>query len=97
RILSPADAVALRPSVPATAAAVRAYAEGLSRLRQLDAVAARVSLERAVTADPEYPLAHSALAEAWASLGYDTRAADEARRAFDLSGQLSRQERLLVE
>jgi eukaryotic-like serine/threonine-protein kinase len=95
--LSSAEAGALRHAMPTSPEGVRAYAEGLERLRQLDAVAARASLEKSIAADAAYPLAHSALAEAWSALGYDTRAAEEARRAFELSGGLSRRERLQVE
>ena len=73
------------------------YAEGLEKLRQYDSVAAKTLLEGAVAADPKYPLSHSALAMAWSSLGYDAKAQEEAKTAFELSGNLSREERLLVE
>jgi tetratricopeptide (TPR) repeat protein len=54
-------------------------------------------LREAAEVEPDYPMAHSALAEAWGNLGYDDRAKDEAKRAFDLSGSLSRENRLAVE
>ncbi len=82
---------------PSNLEAQRLYAEGLGRLRELDALAARDLLEKAVAADPNSPLAHVALADACAALGYDARAREEARRAFDLSGSLPREERLAVE
>jgi len=82
---------------PSNLEAQRLYAEGLAKLRVLDALAARDLLVKAVAADPNSPMAHTALAEAWTSLGYDAKAKDEARRAFDLSGNLSREERLSVE
>ncbi len=47
--------------------------------------------------DPEFALVHSALAEAWAALGYDARATLAARKAFELSGFLSREQRLWIE
>ena len=50
-----------------------------------------------MTAEPAYPLAHSALATAWSALGYDAKAAESAKRAFELSGDLSREERLSIE
>lgn len=94
----PAAAVAeVQASQPATAEAARFYAEGLERLRSFDALAARDRLEKAVAADGRFPLAHSALALTWATLGYDERARAASSRAFTLSSGLSREERLSVE
>lgn len=95
--LSAVDQASVRASIPSTPQAATLYAKGLQKLSLYDAVAAKPLLERAVAADPKYPLAHSALAMAWAALGYDKKAADEAKTAFELSGSLSREERLLVE
>src|SRR5262249_52277153 len=75
----------------------RLYAEGLAKLRLFDARAARELLEQAVAADPNYPLARVALADAWAAQGYDAKAATEAKNAFDRAGNLSREDRLPVE
>jgi DNA-binding winged helix-turn-helix (wHTH) protein/tetratricopeptide (TPR) repeat protein len=88
---------AARASLPSNQAAVRLYAEGRQKLWSFDFLGARNSLLQAVTADPGYPLAHAALAEAWDRLGYTPKALAEAQRAFELSGQLSQEERLLVE
>jgi tetratricopeptide (TPR) repeat protein/tRNA A-37 threonylcarbamoyl transferase component Bud32 len=95
--LTPTEASVLRASLPANAEAARLYAEGRARLNVFDALTARDLLARAVVADPNYPLAHSALASAWTALGYDERARAAAQRAYDLSGSLSREERLAVE
>ena len=95
--VSAAEAVAVKATLPSNREAVRLYAEGLAKLRVFDALAARALLEKAVAADPGYSLAHSALASAWSSLGYDERAKSAAKRAFELSAKLSREERLLVE
>src|SRR6185295_17710949 len=95
--LSAAELVSVRAMRPSNPAAVRLYTEGLARLRASDALAARALLEEAIAADPDYSLAHSALSAAWSSLGFDERARAEAKRAFDLSGKLSREERLVVE
>jgi tetratricopeptide (TPR) repeat protein len=95
--LSPQETMAAQASLPATSEAARLYSEGLSRLRLFDARDAREQLEKAVAAQPSYPLAHAALASAWAALGYDGRAREEARTAFDLSANLPREEKLLVE
>jgi len=94
----PASAVAeVQASLPKTPEAARLYAEGLERLRSFDALAARDLLERAAKADRQFPLAYSALAQAWSTLGYDERARSAASEAFKLSAGLGREERLSVE
>jgi tetratricopeptide (TPR) repeat protein/TolB-like protein len=95
--LKPDSLVAVRASEPSSPEAARLYAEGLLRLRSFDAIAARNSLERAVQVDANFPLAHSALANAWSTLGYDERARLAAERAYQLSSGLSRADRLQVE
>ncbi len=95
--VSPVEAVSVRASSPSNRDAARLYAEGLARLRVLDALAARDLLEQSVALDPKFSLAHSALAEAWRGLGYSKKAQQEARQAYDLSANLSREERLVVE
>jgi Tfp pilus assembly protein PilF/TolB-like protein len=95
--LTPGEAGTLRASLPANPEAARLYAEGLARLRSFDALAARVLLEEAVKADPRYAPAHAALAEAWSALGYDVKAAEAARRAYEGAGGFSREERLAIE
>jgi tetratricopeptide (TPR) repeat protein/TolB-like protein len=96
-VLSEADSAVLRASLPSSPDVVRLYSEGLDKLRLFDALLARDLLERAVAADPTYALAHSALASAWSDLGYDSRATAEAKKAMDLSGKLSREQRLAIE
>ena len=44
-------------------------------------------LSHAVAADPSFPLAHSELARTWSSLGYDSNARQEAKKALDECGQ----------
>ena len=97
REVTTAEASSVRASLPSNPEAVRLYAEGLGKMRIFDALAARGLLEKAVAADPSNPLAHSALADAWSKLGYDSRAGREAKKAFDLSANLSREQRSLVE
>ncbi|WP_164014694.1 protein kinase domain-containing protein [Pyxidicoccus trucidator] len=87
----------VRSSLPARPDAARLYAEGLAALRRWDAATAVVRLERVVELEPGFPLAHSALAVAFKQLFLDERASEAARRAYALSGRLSREERLLVE
>ncbi|PYS21951.1 MAG: serine/threonine protein kinase, partial [Acidobacteria bacterium] len=86
-----------KATLPSKPEAIRLYTEGLAKLRVFDALTARDLLEKTVAADPEYPLAHSALAVAWTNLGYDEKAKEEAKRAFDLSMKLSHENRLAVE
>jgi len=73
------------------------YSEGLQLIRSFDLLGARTRLEQAVAKDPADPMSHSALAIALGQLGYEDRAADEAKRALDLSSGLSKHERLEVE
>jgi tetratricopeptide (TPR) repeat protein/TolB-like protein len=87
----------VRASLPSNSEAIRLYAEGLSKLRSFDALSARDLLQKAVVADPNYAMAHSALAEAWSALGYDEKARLSAKNAFELSSGLSREDRLLVQ
>jgi len=87
----------LQESVPSTPEAARYYAEGLSKLRVFDALAARDLLEKAIAADPTHALSHSALAESLSDLGYDAKAQEEAKKAFELSAGLAREERLSIE
>lgn len=95
--VSAQDAGAVRAALPSSAEAAQLYSEGLAKMRLFDALKARELLEKAVAAEPEFPLAHSALAASWSILGYDTKAGEEAKKAFDLSAHLSREERLLIE
>jgi tetratricopeptide (TPR) repeat protein/tRNA A-37 threonylcarbamoyl transferase component Bud32 len=95
--LSPSQVASVQASLPSNPAAARLYAEGLAQLRLNDAQSARRSLEQAVEADPKSPLAYSALALAWSALGYDERAQQSAKRAYELSSSLAREDRMWVE
>ncbi len=91
------EAAAVAAALPRNPAAARLYAEGLDRLHRGEASAARDLLLRATAAEPGFALAHSALSEAWVTLGYDARAEDEAGKAVERSEGLSREERLGVQ
>jgi DNA-binding winged helix-turn-helix (wHTH) protein/tetratricopeptide (TPR) repeat protein/TolB-like protein len=95
--VSPVEAVSIRASLPSDRDAARFYSEGLARLRVWDAPQARDLLQQATAADPKFSLAHSALAEAWSRLGYPKKAQQEARQAYELSANLSREEKMVVE
>ncbi|HET8645990.1 MAG TPA: protein kinase, partial [Vicinamibacteria bacterium] len=86
-----------RAVLPRGPGAARAYSEGLARLRVFDAAGARPLLESAVAAEPQFALTHSALAAAWAALGYDARARAAAQEALRLGQGLPREQRLFVE
>lgn len=92
-----ADGPSLAATQPSTTEAARLYGQGLARLRAFDTLAARLLLEKAVAADPAFPLGHAALAEAWDRLGYDAKARSAAKQAYELSASLPREERHVVE
>ncbi|HXO40307.1 MAG TPA: tetratricopeptide repeat protein, partial [Thermoanaerobaculia bacterium] len=91
-----AAAVAAAAALPAQPEATRLYAEGLEKLRRYDALGARPLLERVIVLEPRFPLAHLALSQAVAALGYDRVAVDEAKRALALAGRLTREQQLAI-
>jgi DNA-binding winged helix-turn-helix (wHTH) protein/tetratricopeptide (TPR) repeat protein/TolB-like protein len=94
--VSSAEEEQVQAAMPSTPEAARLYSQGLSKLRTSNAPDAEKLLARAVSIDPGFALGHSALATAWSALGYDEKAKVEAKRALDLSSNLSRQEHLLI-
>src|SRR5262249_51134505 len=84
-------------SMPRGLEAMRLYSEGLLRWRSADLAAARATLALTVAAEPDFPLAHSALSQVLHALGEEEKMRDEARVAFELSGGLRREERVVVE
>jgi DNA-binding winged helix-turn-helix (wHTH) protein/tetratricopeptide (TPR) repeat protein/TolB-like protein len=95
--LSATEALVVRASLPSGLLAAQLYSEGLDKLRTFDALGAELLLSRTILLEPSFPLAHSALSTAWAALGYDSKASDEAKKAYDLSVNLSREDRLRVQ
>lgn len=95
--LSEDEVRAVRALRPVSPEAARLYTEGIARLRTFDPPAARDLLLGAVRADPGSAIIHSALAQAWTALGYDTQAVEEARQALALSDALSREDRLAIQ
>jgi serine/threonine protein kinase/TolB-like protein/Tfp pilus assembly protein PilF len=95
--LSAGEQELARAAMPSNADAARAYATGLERLRAFDPQGARAAFEATTQADPQFPLGWSALAAAWDELGDDGNAKAAAQQAFELSGSLSRADRLAVE
>lgn len=95
--VSSREAAEVAVALPSNQDAARFYSEGLAKLRVFDALAARDLFQEAIALEPDYAPSHSALATAWATLGHDENAKAEARRAFELSTNLPRADRLLVE
>ncbi len=86
-----------RAALPSNQEAVRFYSEGQERLWAFDYVHARDLLTKAIVADPDYPLAHAALADAWNHLGYLAKSRAEIERARALSQHLGSEDRLLID
>jgi DNA-binding winged helix-turn-helix (wHTH) protein/tetratricopeptide (TPR) repeat protein len=95
--LESSNLVSLRAMLPANPDAARFYAEGTEEIERFDPVDARVLLERAVALEPEHALSHAALSTANTMLGFSGDARTEAKRALDLAGSLTLEQRLLVE
>jgi DNA-binding winged helix-turn-helix (wHTH) protein len=93
-LLLPCDRI---PSSPSQSEAQAECRDGLAKLRALNYGEAKDSLLKAVASDPNDALIHAALAEAWWDMGDDADAKAEAKRAFDLSKDLPRDVRPLVE
>jgi eukaryotic-like serine/threonine-protein kinase len=95
--VSPEAVSAARASLPSNEHAVRLYTEGRAKLWAFDFLGARDLLVKAIAADPNYPLAHSALSEALWHEGYQGKARAEAQQALELSQHLPQEDQLLVE
>jgi serine/threonine protein kinase/tetratricopeptide (TPR) repeat protein len=95
--ISATDAAAVKASLPSNAEAARLYSQGLAKLHTRDTLAARDLLQKSLALEPGFALAHSALATAWTTLGYDGKATVEAKTAFDLSGGLGREDKLAIQ
>ena len=78
--------------------ALQAYSRGrISMMGKSDFTAAIPQLEQAVRFDPNFALAYSALATCYYDLGESSKAADYAKKAFDLRDRVSERERLSIE
>jgi DNA-binding winged helix-turn-helix (wHTH) protein/tetratricopeptide (TPR) repeat protein len=97
RAVTREEAAEVATALPLKNETTRLYSEGRAKLRAFDALSARNLLSEAVRVEPNFALSHAALATAWSRLGYDENARAEAKKAFDLSTNLSRADRLLTE
>jgi DNA-binding winged helix-turn-helix (wHTH) protein/tetratricopeptide (TPR) repeat protein len=94
---STGDSSAARVALPSNQLAARLYTEGRAKLWAFDFLGARDLLFKAIAADPNFPLSHSALSEAWWHLGYTVKAGAEAQRARELAPLLPQEDRLLID
>jgi len=95
--LQSSDEAGVLAALPLDPEAAKFYALGVAKLRQFDVLAAKDLLEQAAEADPKFSTVHAMLARAWAQLGYEQKRREEAKKALDLSTDLPRAQRLLVE
>jgi DNA-binding winged helix-turn-helix (wHTH) protein/tetratricopeptide (TPR) repeat protein len=91
------DSSTARVALPSNQLAARLYTEGRAKLWAFDFLGARDLLVKAIAADPNFPLSHSALSEAWWHLGYTVKARAEAQRARELASLLPQEDRLLID
>jgi len=91
--LSAAEEARMDASLSTNADAMRDFSEARERLRAFDVLAATKLLEKAIEADPQFAQAHSALAESWDALGFESKAAEEAKKALDSAAGLSTEAR----
>lgn len=97
RAVTREEAAEVATALPLKPETAKFYSEGRAKLRAFDALSARNLLLQAVAVEPNFALSHASLATAWSRLGYDENAKAEAKKAFDLSANLSRADRLLTE
>src|SRR5215471_17118182 len=95
--ISTSESAQVKATLPMNREAARFYAEGLAKLRVYDSLGARALLERAVALEPGFALSHGALGTAWSNLGYDAKAKEEVKKAFEISEGMSREDRLQLE
>ncbi|HTQ98070.1 MAG TPA: serine/threonine-protein kinase, partial [Candidatus Acidoferrum sp.] len=89
------QATAFTPSSQSVLA-LRDYNEGLKFQRAGKSLEARDAFQAAVTEDPNFALAYSGLAQAFASLGHDDQAQSYSMKAVNLSENLPQPERNLI-
>jgi tetratricopeptide (TPR) repeat protein len=77
--------------------ALRAYEEGTTLARGGDNLQAVTKFEEATSQDPNFAMAFASLAQTYAVLGYDDKAAQASRKAVALSDNLSARDRYLIE
>jgi tetratricopeptide (TPR) repeat protein len=95
--LTPEQHVVLGSSIPEDDKAARLYAEAIDEQHHFHDMRAIALFAEATRIAPQFALGHAHAAESLARLGHDDEATAEAKRAFDLSNGLPREERLWIE
>jgi len=95
--ISMTESAEIQASTPSTPEASRFYFDGVRKMRMFDLLGAQVSLQSAIKEDANFSLAHADLAEVWKGQGYDENAKEEAKKAFELSTHLGREDRTRVQ
>lgn len=65
-------------------------------MHRFDPQGAADLIEKAIRAEADYAMAHAALATAWSTLGYETRAREEAEKATGLASGLPHEQSLWI-
>jgi DNA-binding winged helix-turn-helix (wHTH) protein/TolB-like protein len=86
-----------RTVLPSNHEAAKLYSEGRARLRVAENLSASELLQQSLTIEPDFALGHAALADAWAALGYRSRALASSQEALSLSNGLPEDERLEIQ
>jgi DNA-binding winged helix-turn-helix (wHTH) protein/tetratricopeptide (TPR) repeat protein len=86
-----------RTVLPSNPEAAKLYSEGVAHVRVSENLLATDLLERSLTIEPGFALGHAAMADAWAALGYDSRALASAQKALSLSNGLPEDERMEIQ
>lgn len=94
-VIKELQATALKPSTRSIQA-LRYYNEGLQLAHQGKNSEALKSFQASVNEDSNFALAYAKLGQAYAGLGYGNEAEQAARKAVDLSENLSPQEKYLI-
>ncbi len=84
-------------SLPSDPDANRFYSLGLEKLRDADVAAAKDLFLQAEKLAPRFPLVHLMLFRTWGGLGYDQKANDEIKTAYQLSAGLPETDKLQIE
>lgn len=91
--LSSKEEARMDASLSSNADAMRYFSEAREKSRTFEVLAATKLLEQSIEADPHFAQAHSALAESWDALGFETQAAEEAKKALEAASGLSTESR----
>ena len=96
-MISESEEAGVVSSLPANADANRFYSLGLAKLRDADVASAKDLFLQAEKLAPHFPLVHLMLSRTWGGLGYDQKAKDEIKAAYQLSSGLPETDKLQIE